>query len=139
MGMGVTFTYKGKNAEGIESRGVVEAASKEDALAKLKLLESQGLRDIVIEGANATVSEQTTVLPPPTKPSKSDAEQKIDRLIKQGYVVQHRDEYRVQLVRRKSFSWFFFLLWLFLGIGIGAVLYLIYYWAKKDKVVTLNL
>lgn len=59
----VTFTYKGRNAEGVEARGVVEAASKEDALQKLKLLEAQGLRDIVIESARQDGIAQGTSKP----------------------------------------------------------------------------
>ena len=67
-----------------------------------------------------------------------DVEQKIDRYIKKGFLVQHRDEHRIQLVQSKKFSWLFALLWLLCG-GVGIVVYLVYYWVKQNKVVTLSL
>ena len=73
------------------------------------------------------------------KTNKTDVEQKIDKYIKQGFLVQHRDEHRIQLVKPKKFSWLFFFLWCVCGIGWGGLAYLIYYWVKKDTAVTLNL
>lgn len=46
---GILFSYRGLDRAGGEARGTVEAADKDDALAKLRLLEAQGLHDLSIE------------------------------------------------------------------------------------------
>lgn len=46
----ILFSYRGLDSQGAEARGTVEARDKEDALAKLRLLEAQGLHDLSIEG-----------------------------------------------------------------------------------------
>ena len=45
----ILFSYRGLDRQGAEARGTVEALDKNDALAKLRLLEAQGLRDLSIE------------------------------------------------------------------------------------------
>ena len=145
----IVFAYKGLNEQGVEISGQVEALDKDEALKKIQELKERGLQNLTIE--NATVStkkcpqcaeeiraEAVTCkhcgasFDEQLKAHKEDVEHKIDKYIKKGFLVQHRDEHRVQLAKPKKFSWFFFLL--FFGI-----FYLIYYWQKKDKVVTLNL
>ena len=46
----IVFSYRGRDSQGTEAQGTVEALDKEDALKKLRLLEAQGLRDLTIEG-----------------------------------------------------------------------------------------
>jgi uncharacterized membrane protein len=54
--------------------------------------------------------------------------------VKRGYVVQSRSDTTAQIVKHKKFSFLWALLW-FLLLGVGLLIYLIYYWAKRDKTV----
>ena len=58
-------------------------------------------------------------------------DKEIRKYVKRGYKVASRTDTSVQLVKPKKFSFLWALLW-FLVFGIGLVVYLIYYWAKKD-------
>lgn len=66
------------------------------------------------------------------------AERELEKCLRQGFIIAHRDAERVQLIRKKRFSF-----WLaFLGLlcwGFGLVVYVLYYLAKRDKVVTIRL
>lgn len=54
----IVFSYRGKNSQGEQVSGSVEALDKEDALAKLRLLEAQGFHDLNIEGVQTVESPQ---------------------------------------------------------------------------------
>ena len=69
---------------------------------------------------------------------KSDIEKKIDGYLKKGFIVQYKDEHRIQLFRKKKFSLFLALAWACLAL-VGILIYIFYYLAKRDEVVTLNL
>jgi len=71
-------------------------------------------------------------------PTSDYAQKKIDSYLKQGFQIKFKDEKRVQLVKRKHFSFGWALFWL-LFMGIGLLVYIIYYLAKSDEVVTINL
>ncbi len=62
----ISFSYRGISPQGTEVRDTVEALDKEDALAKLRLLEARGLRDLVIEDAQVKegAKEARTTLKP---------------------------------------------------------------------------
>ncbi len=62
-------------------------------------------------------------------------DERIFRYAKGGYRVVHRDDSSVQLLRPKTFSFLWALVWFFIGLGTGFFLYLFYYLAKKDKIV----
>jgi len=62
----------------------------------------------------------------------------IAKYQKQGYRVVWRDDERAQLVKPKEFSFWWALFWL-LMLGVGIVVYLIYYAAKKDQIVSLDI
>ena len=58
----------------------------------------------------------------------------IARYTGQGYRVQAQTEYTAQLVKPKTFSILWAIVW-FLLFGVGLLVYLIYYLAKSDKLV----
>jgi len=65
-------------------------------------------------------------------------EQVLQKYLRKGYIIAYKDEERVQLVKKKQFSF----LWAFLGLcffGFGLLVYLLYYLAKSDQVVTIRL
>ena len=55
----------------------------------------------------------------------------VGNYLQAGYFVQHRTPTTAQLFMPKHFSFLWALLW-FLVFGIGIIVYLIYYAAKKD-------
>lgn len=57
--------------------------------------------------------------------------------VRQGFRVVSQTESSAQLVKPKVFSFVWALLW-FLLLGVGLVVYLLYYAAKKDKTVYLT-
>lgn len=61
----------------------------------------------------------------------------IDWYVRQGYRVQSQTETSAQLVKPKAFSFVWALFW-FLGLGVGVLIYLFYYAAKRDKTVYLS-
>jgi len=71
---------------------------------------------------------------PGTAPHKI-LDERIFQYAKGGYRVVHRDDNSVQLLRPKTFSFLWALVWFFIGLGTGFFLYLFYYLAKKDKIV----
>lgn len=64
-------------------------------------------------------------------------EEHIDWYAKQGYRVVSQTEHSAQLVKPKQFSFIWALLW-FLCLGVGLIVYLLYYASKKDKMVYLT-
>lgn len=147
----VVFSYKARNAQGIETSGTIQAASKEDALKKIQELKDSGLQNISIENASASTkkcpqcAEEVQVEAVKCKhcsasltENRSDIEKKIDGYLKRGFVVQFKDERRIQLFKKKKFSLFWAVAWACLAL-VGIFVYIIYYIAKRDEVVTLNL
>ena len=61
----------------------------------------------------------------------------INWYVRQGYRITAQTETSAQLVKPKQFSMVWFLLGL-LAVGVGAILYIIYYMTKKDKAVYLT-
>ena len=64
-------------------------------------------------------------------------EQAIAKYVKRGYRVTARTDTTAQLLRPKKFSLLWALAW-FLLFGIGILVYLIYYWSKRDDTVYLE-
>lgn len=60
----------------------------------------------------------------------------INWYVSQGYRVVSQTETSAQLVKPKQFSFVWALLW-FLCLGIGLIVYLLYYATKKDQSVYL--
>ena len=60
----------------------------------------------------------------------------INEYVRKGYVVQSQTETSAQLVKPKGFSFFWAFLW-FLLLGIGLLIYILYYLSKKDQTVYL--
>ena len=59
-------------------------------------------------------------------------EEELSEYSRDGFFVRHRTDTTAQLVKPKKFSFLWALLW-FLVFGIGLVVYLIYYAAKRDE------
>ena len=64
-------------------------------------------------------------------------QREIAAYVKRGFVVQSQTDTTAQLVKRKKFSFLWALLW-FLLAGVGLVVYLIWYAAKRDQSVYLS-
>lgn len=64
-------------------------------------------------------------------------DQEIGKYIKRGFRVISRTDTTAQLVKPKKFSLLWAFLW-FLLIGIGLLVYVFYYVAKKDKTIYLE-
>jgi flagellar basal body-associated protein FliL len=59
-----------------------------------------------------------------------------------GFILNGKTERTAQLTKPKKFSWVWFTIWLLISIVAFALpifIYLIYYWAKKDEVITLSI
>jgi hypothetical protein len=78
-----------------------------------------------------------------TRPTLSIAERKaildaeVTKYVKRGFRVQSRTDTEAQLVKPKKFSFLWAFLWLLL-FGVGLIVYLLYYWSKKDEQVYLQ-
>jgi len=59
-------------------------------------------------------------------------QKEISRYVGQGYRVVSQSDYAAQLVKPKVFSRLWAFLW-FLAFGVGLIVYLLWYWAKRDK------
>jgi hypothetical protein len=64
-------------------------------------------------------------------------DEEVMRVVRQGYQVRARTQTTAQLVRPKKFSFIWALVW-FLLFGIGLIVYLLYYWGKRDQTVYLE-
>jgi len=61
----------------------------------------------------------------------------VQSYVVQGYMVAHKTDHSVTLVKKKTFNW------IIAGLGflfafIGLFLYLGYYMMKKDDIITIN-
>ena len=77
-----------------------------------------------------------TITPPPMYAEKRREllERAIAKYVSKGYLVVSRTDSTAQLRKPKTFSCLFASLW-FLLFGIGIVVYLIYYAAKRDAII----
>lgn len=66
-----------------------------------------------------------------------DLDAQISYMIQYGYVVQHKTDTTVTLVRKKQFSFILAILGLFLFL-VGLFIYLLFYLAKSDDVIYLD-
>jgi hypothetical protein len=64
-----------------------------------------------------------------------DAE--VMKYARRGYEVRSRTQTTAQLVKPKKFSFIWALVW-FLLFGIGLIVYLLYYWGKRDQTIYLE-
>ena len=64
-------------------------------------------------------------------------DQEIKRFVKKGFRVISRTDTTAQLVKPKKFSFFWAFMW-FLLVGIGLIVYLLYYAGKKDDTIYLE-
>ncbi len=64
-------------------------------------------------------------------------DKEISKYVKNGYRVVSRSDTTAQLVKPKKFSFIWAMLWLLVA-GVGIFVYLIYYMAKKDSTVYLE-
>lgn len=72
-----------------------------------------------------------------SRPKKEEPLQEhINWYLDQGYRVASQTETSAQLVKPKGFSFVWAFLW-FLCLGVGLIVYLLYYAAKKDESVYL--
>lgn len=67
----------------------------------------------------------------------STIDAKVRRYVRRGYIVQSRTDTSAQLVKPKKFSFLWAFAW-FLCFGVGLLVYLLYYWAKRDHTVYLS-
>ena len=68
-------------------------------------------------------------------------EQTILNYTNDGWVLVSRTDRMAQLKKPKKFNWVWFLLWLLVGMvafALPVIIYLIYYAAKKDELVTFS-
>jgi hypothetical protein len=61
----------------------------------------------------------------------------IQHYVRQGYHVVNQTDTTAQMLKPKTFSLFWALMW-FLMLGLGLIVYLLWYWAKRDQVVYLS-
>jgi len=78
-----------------------------------------------IEGTK-TLAERTKIL-----------DKAVRKYARRGYRVESKTDTTAQLVKPKKFSFLWAVLW-FLLLGVGLIVYLIYYWAKRDDQVYLE-
>ena len=64
--------------------------------------------------------------------------EEIEKYVRKGYRVQSQTATTVQLIKPKSFSFFWAFVW-FLLLGFGLVIYLLHYVAKKDEAVYIEI
>lgn len=64
-------------------------------------------------------------------------EREIEKYTRRGYRVISKGDSYAQLVKPKQFSFFWALMW-FLLFGVGLLIYLFYYWGKKDDTLYLR-
>jgi hypothetical protein len=68
----------------------------------------------------------------------NDLKAQVRFLVQQGYTVTHQDEKSAQLMRKKQFSCLIAFLTLFI-FGVGFLLYLIWFLAKRDETIYLEI
>ena len=107
----------------------------------LTILVILALCAIAYQWLSARFDEFAAVKVVQQKVAESDdtIEAKINEVVrvmgKVGYIVHERSGEQLQLVRKKTFNFLAAFLW-FLVLGVGLIVYIIWYMAKRDKVRT---
>lgn len=66
-----------------------------------------------------------------------DLDAQIREASRKGYQIQSRTDTTAIMVKPKKFSFIFAVLW-FLMLGLGLIVYLLWYWSKRDEVIYLS-
>lgn len=90
-----------------------------------------------ISGAATAAKESIAPSGKTIEERRSVLQREITSYVRQGYRVVSQTDTTAQLVKPKNFSLLWALLWFFL-FGIGLVVYLVYYWSKRDLAVYLE-
>ena len=64
-------------------------------------------------------------------------QKEVTGYVRRGFRVVSQTDTTAQLVKSKSFSFFWAFIWL-LALGVGLIVYLLYYWSKRDEQVYLE-
>jgi hypothetical protein len=70
--------------------------------------------------------------PVPLEERSAILEAEVMKYARMGYEVRARTQTTAQLVKPKKFSFIWALVW-FLLFGIGLIIYLLYYWGKREQ------
>jgi hypothetical protein len=66
--------------------------------------------------------------------------QEVATWVRRGYRVQMQTDLACQLTKPKQFSWFWFLVWLVLGWGVGGLFYILYHaFIKRERSVYIQI
>jgi hypothetical protein len=72
--------------------------------------------------------------PVPLEERSAILDAEVMKHARMGYEVRSRTQTTAQLVKPKKFSFIWALVW-FLLFGIGLIVYLLYYWGKRDQTI----
>ena len=75
--------------------------------------------------------------PVPLEERSAILDAEVMKYVRMGYEVRARTQTTAQLVKPKKFSFIWALVW-FLLFGIGLIIYLLYYWGKRDQAIYLE-
>jgi hypothetical protein len=75
--------------------------------------------------------------PVPLEERSAILDAEVMKYARMGYEVHSRTQTTAQLVKPKKFSFIWALVW-FLLFGIGLIVYLLYYWGKRDQTIYLE-
>ena len=75
--------------------------------------------------------------PVPLEERSAILDAEVMKYARLGYEVRSRTQTTAQLVKPKKFSFIWALVW-FLLFGIGLIVYLLYYWGKRDQTIYLE-
>ncbi len=71
-------------------------------------------------------------MPATIEQRRDTLQREVTGYIRRGYRVLSQTDTTAQLVKPKTFSFFWAFIWL-LALGVGLIVYIIYYMAKKDE------
>ena len=88
---------------------------------------------MALTGVEARAAEERRI----SEMRKAALQKEISRYVNQGYRVTAQTDYTAQLLKPKVFSRLWAFLW-FLCLGVGLLVYLLWYWSKRDKQIYLS-